>query len=323
MKILVCPLNWGLGHATRCIPLIRQWIENQHEVVIVADGHPLALLHNYFPTLRTIEYASYNFSYSKRKSQVGVMLISFPAILYGIIREHLWLKRLLKEEQFDRVVSDNRFGMWSKRIESVYITHQLRVKMPRGFGWLESVNVFLHRLFINCYDQCWIPDYEGVENLSGALSHALYLPSHCRYIGPLSRFQGFRETEACSETFDWVIVISGPEPQRTIFEAAMISKALQTGVKSLLVRGLPGNRETGQQQGNLTIVNHLTDTVLASAIIGCNRIFCRSGYSSIMDLHTLHCLNKAMFIPTPGQTEQEYLAEFHQSKTAEVSSRGC
>ena len=323
MKILVCPLNWGLGHATRCIPLIRQWVEDEHEVVIVADGHPLALLRDVFPELRTIRFSSYRISYSPGKSQVVAMLKSLPNIVYGIFREHLWLTKLLEKEHFDRVVSDNRFGMWSRRVESVYITHQLRVKMPRPFRWLEPLNVLLHRFLINRYSQCWIPDYEGPENLSGELSHGLKLPSHCLFIGPLSRFQGFREAETTTENYDWVMIISGPEPQRTLFEAAMTAKALEGAAKTLLVRGLPGSNEPQQQQGNLTIVNHLADVALASALIHCNHIFCRSGYSTLMDLHTLGCLHKAVLIPTPGQTEQEYLAGYHQKKTAEVSSRGC
>jgi predicted glycosyltransferase len=323
MKILVCPLNWGLGHATRCIPLIRQWVEDGHEVVIVADGHPLALLRDVFPELRTIRFSSYRISYSPGKSQVVAMLKSLPNIVYGIFREHLWLRKLLEKEHFDRVVSDNRFGMWSRRAESVYITHQLRVKMPRPFGWLEPLNVLLHRVFINRYTQCWIPDYEGPENLSAELSHGLKLPSHCRYIGPLSRFQGFREAETTTENYDWVMIISGPEPQRTLFEAAMTAKAHEGTAKTLLVRGLPGSNEPRQQSGNLTIVNHLADAALATALIHCSHIFCRSGYSTIMDLHALGCLHKAVFIPTPGQTEQEYLAGYYQKKTAEVSSRGC
>jgi hypothetical protein len=242
------------------------------------------------------------------------MLMSLPAILSGIIREHLWLKRLLKEEHFDRVVSDNRFGLWNRRVESVYITHQLRVKMPRNFGWLEPVNVLLHRVFINRYSQCWIPDYEGAENLSGDLSHSIKLASNCRYIGPLSRFQDLQKSEATFEMYDWVIIISGPEPQRTLFEAAMTAEAIRSGEKTLLVRGLPGSKDADRQYHNIYITNHLADDAFASVLIHSKKIFCRSGYSTLMDLDALDCLHKAVFIPTPGQTEQEYLAGYHQKK---------
>ncbi len=321
MKILVCPLNWGLGHATRCIPLINQWINEGHEIVIATDGNPLSLLIMQFPLLRKIEFSSYNIRYSSGKSQTGAMFISLPAIISGIINEHFWLKKLLRKEHFDRVVSDNRFGLWSKKTESIYITHQVRVKMPRELKWFEPVLAALHRLIINRYDYCYVPDYQGADNLSGELSHTSPLPTNVQFIGPLSRFKNLSLLEGKLD-YEQVIVVSGPEPQRTIFENEMTDMAIHSGLKTLLVRGLPASTEMPLSNNLLHKVNHLPDALFATVLMHCNTIYCRSGYSSIMDLEALNCLPKTIFIPTPGQTEQEYLAEYHAKKAAEEIPRG-
>lgn len=185
MKVLVCPLNWGLGHATRCVPLIQKLIHKGHEVVIAADGHPLHLLKEIFPHVRFIESASYKITYNKGKSQVTAMLRSIPTILIGIIKEHRWLKQLNKQEQFEQVISDNRFGLWNKHIHSIYMTHQLMIKMPPLLKLMEPIVWLCHRFLINRYDQCFVPDNQGENNLSGDLSHLYPLPQNVQFIGPL------------------------------------------------------------------------------------------------------------------------------------------
>lgn len=314
MKILVCPLNWGLGHATRCIPLIQHWIEQQHEVVVVADGHPMALLAMRFPQLRMIELPSYTIQYSRKNTQVSAILRSLPSILGGIFREHRWLKNFLRREHFDRVVSDNRFGMWHRHTESIYITHQLNIKMPTGWTFLEPLVAQLHRYVIEQYHVCYIPDYADSKNLSGELAHTLPLPSHARFIGPLSRFSGKRWTVYPSNV-ERVVIVSGPEPQRTLFEQEMLNDALHSGEKTLLIRGIPANKESHYHYNNVHMISHIDDQSLVNALSHCKKIYCRSGYSTLMDLDALQCLHKAILIPTPGQTEQEYLARYHQHNT--------
>jgi uncharacterized protein (TIGR00661 family) len=309
LRVLVCPLNWGLGHATRCVPLIRQYLNSGNEVVIAADGVSLEFLRTEFPELNTIFLPSYKIRYSKGKTQVWAMLRSLPAILYGIFSEHFWLKKLLKTEYFDLVVSDNRFGLWSKKTDCIYITHQLMVKMPKSLNWFEKPIWRFHRFFINKYNECLIPDFEGIENLSGDLSHKYPLPQNARFIGVLSRFSDIK-IEKSNKIFEIVAIISGPEPQRTIFEKQIISKYEKSENKTLVVCGLPQNKISATTKENLTIVPHLPDNELAAYLIAATKIISRSGYSTIMDLHALNCLGKAEFIPTPGQTEQEYLYEY-------------
>ncbi len=306
LRVLVSPLNWGLGHAARCVPLIRQYQKNGNEVVIAADGASLEFLRTEFPELHSIILPSYKIQYSKSKTQVWAMLKSLPAIIYGIYREHYWLKKLISSQHFDLVISDNRFGLWSNKTKCIYITHQLMVKMPKSMKWLEKPVWRFHRFFINNYNECWIPDFEGNENLSGDLSHKYPLPQNACFIRPLSRFSDIKVDKSV-KCFEIVAIISGPEPQRTIFEKQIISKYENSEQKTLIVCGLPQNKTAATTKGNLTIVPHLPDNELAAYLIAATKIISRSGYSTIMDLHALKCLQKAEFIPTPGQTEQEYL----------------
>lgn len=310
MKYLICPLNWGLGHATRCVPLIRKLLAEGHELVIASDGFPLELLRQEFPSIRFIEFQSYSVYYAAGKSQVGAMLFNFPNIISGIIHEHFWLKDLLHIEHFDRVISDNRFGMWNKRIHSIYMTHQLMVKMPENFKFLEPLVHRIHLQFIKYYDKCWIPDIAQNGGLSGDLSHKYLLPPNSKFIGILSRFQGL-ENVTPNTGFDVVAVISGVEPQRTLFEESLVERFRVSSSNILIVSGQPQSEKKERKIGNITLVSHLPDLELAAVLLGATKIISRSGYSTIMDLYALKCLKKAEFIPTPGQTEQEYLASIH------------
>jgi len=308
MKALIAPLNWGLGHATRCIPLIRKYLKEGHEVVIAADGAPAYLLNREFPEIRMLDSPSYPIRYSSSNSQVGAMLLNLPAIIKGIYNEHQWLNQLLEQEHFDCIISDNRFGLWNKTVRSVYISHQLMIRMPVWLRWLEPFAWLMHRSIIHCYDECLIPDLREKPNLSGILSHRYPIPRNARFIGPLSRFEGLTGIEAV-ET-GTLLMLSGPEPQRSMFEKELLLK-MGTFIKPIvMVRGLPDKSEV-PAYNNMTIYNHLNDRELASYIKGARQLICRSGYSTIMDLEALGCLQKAHFIPTPGQTEQEYLAEYH------------
>jgi len=310
MKVLVCPLNWGLGHATRCVPIIRKLVTEGHEVVIVGDGYPLAFLQQEFPSLRFIEFPSYEVYYAAGKSQIGIMIFNLPNIIKGIVHEYIWLRNILRKEHFDQVISDNRFGMWNKRVHSVYITHQLMVKMPQILKFLEPLAHRVHKTFIRRYDECWIPDRAENGGLSGDLAHKYPLPHNAKFIGSLSRFQGMANTVANTD-FEVVAVISGLEPQRTILEDNLLLKYKNKPEKMLIVRGQPQAQICERRVGNITLVSHLSDLELSAVLLGAKKIICRSGYSSIMDLDALKCLHKAELIPTPGQTEQEYLYLIH------------
>ena len=318
-RVLVAPLNWGLGHATRCVPIIRGLLAEGHEVVIAADGYPLRFLRQEFPHLEWVEFEGLKVEYSNGQSQVGAMLRQVPSFLRGIWREHKELKRIVEAYDIDVVVSDNRFGLWCKGVHSVYVTHQLMVKMPRGLEWMEWAVWLLHRWFIGHYDECWVPDVEGEDNLSGDLSHKYPILKNTKFIGPLSRFsaEGVEwedvrvEAEALGlkERYDVVAVISGPEPHRSNLELEIAS--IHNYDKTLLIiQGLPADDlRLAEHKDGVDYIPHLPTGLLQWYMQEAKEIVCRSGYSSIMDLYTIG--RKAHLIPTPGQTEQIYLAEIH------------
>lgn len=313
MKVLICPLNWGLGHATRCIPIIQDYLLRGAEVVIATDGHPEALLRQEFPHLRFLHLPSYNIRYHKGNSQILAMLMSLPKIFRGILRERFWINQMMKTEKFDIILADNRFGLWHKDAETFYITHQLMIKMPKGLSGAEVFVWLGHRFFIQKYNHCLIPDYEGIENLSGDLSHKYPLPLHAQFIGPLSRFSN--QTATTESPYRTVGLISGPEPTRSIFENFITEKLSKHPNKSLILRGLPSETENLPNISNLQFLNHVNTEEMANILIGAEKIYCRSGYTTIMDLEALKCLHKAEFFPTPGQTEQVYLATLHNKNS--------
>ena len=335
-RVLVAPLNWGLGHATRCVPIIRGLLAEGYEVVIAADGYPLRFLRREFPHLGWVEFEGLKVKYADGESQVGAMLRQLPSFLRGIWREHKELKRIVERYEIDVVVSDNRFGLWCKDVHSVYMTHQLMVKMPRGLKWMEWAVWRLHRWFIGHYDECWVPDVEGEDNLSGDLSHKYPLLKNTKFIGPLSRFSTEKvgweqvrvEAEALGlkERYDVVAVLSGPEPHRTNLEKQITDNGLQIidyrlqitdnglqitdGSSFLIIQGLPADDlRLAEHKDGVDYIPHLPTELLQWYMQEAREIVCRSGYSSIMDLHTIG--RKAHLIPTPGQTEQIYLAEIH------------
>ncbi len=313
MKILVCPLNWGLGHATRCVPIIRNYLANGHDVTIAADGFPLQFLKLTFPNLRILELPSYSVRYSAKNTQVAAMLRNLPFIIKGIYKEHQWLKKLLKTETFNLVISDNRFGLWTKQVECIYMTHQLMIKMPTALKVLEPAVWWLHRQIINQYNKCWIPDFEQNSGLSGDLAHKYPLPKNAQFIGIQTRFTASDSTFN-NKSYDVVAIVSGIEPQRTLFENQLRKRFEKSDEKILIVCGKPTENLNKQEFENITLVSHLPDGELAIYLTGAKKIIARSGYSTIMDLNALNCLQKTEFIPTPGQTEQEYLAQFINSR---------
>ncbi|NOZ47806.1 MAG: glycosyltransferase [Chlorobi bacterium] len=308
--VLVCPLDWGLGHASRMIPVINKLLNNKNKVIIAADNLPYNLLKDEFPGLQFIRFPSYKIKYSGNKSQAIKILVQIPRIKLSIWKEHRQLKRIISKNKIEVVISDNRFGCWNKKVKSVYVTHQVMVKMPKGLKFLEFIGYLIHKWFINKYDECWIPDWEGVDNLSGDLSHKYKVPDNAGFVGPLSRFERVK-IEKTEHKFDVVCILSGPEPQRTFFEEILITIFLQSNDNVLIVQGLPG-KNVKPDKRNITFANHLPTSELASVIVNSKNIICRSGYSSIMDLVTLN--KNAVLVPTPGQTEQEYLGKIMHHK---------
>jgi len=308
-RILIAPLDWGLGHATRCIPIIKELQQRQIEVIIAADGAIATLLQREFPEIKIIPLKGYNISYGKRKNLFLLKIISqLPKIWKAIQHERYWLNDMIALHKIEAVISDNRLGFCSKKVPSFFITHQLQIKS--GSFFLDKIIRHFNYYFINQFDECWIPDVESADNYAGTLSHPKVFPKiPIKYIGPLSRFK--KSTQ--EKKYKIAIVLSGPEPQRTIFENNIINQLKDVNVSIVLVRGLPNETQqlslTNQQ---VILHNYLDAAELSDLVQQSEIVIARSGYSTIMDLVAIG--QQAILVPTPGQTEQEYLAKYLSEK---------
>ncbi len=307
-RIFLSPLDWGLGHATRCIPIIKALLELDCEVLIGADKASYILLKKEFPALEFIRIQGYEIKYSRKIEGFYLkMLAQFPRIITVIRRENRQLQQIIKKYKIDAVISDNRFGLHSRLVPCIYITHQIHIKTGSFIG--DQIASRIHRSIIRKFSVTWIPDYK-LNGLAGELSHPKKIPKNTIYLGALSRFSPITSKE---KIYDVLISLSGPEPQRTIFEQTILTQCDQINGKILLVRGLPGTSEKlPHQHGNLIAVNHLSAQELNIALAQSDIVIARSGYTTIMDLAKLN--KKAILIPTPGQTEQEYLAKYLMEK---------
>jgi predicted glycosyltransferase len=325
-RILFCSLNWGLGHASRDIPLIHKLTGRGYEVIIATDGQALEMLKGEFPDLETIRFRSYvNITYSRfLPAWLKIFLLS-PLLVFEILTEHFRLKKIIREKGADLIISDNRYGLLHSRIPSILITHQLNPRLPRFLKFMELPVAGIFRVMIKQFNLCWVPDFPGDDNLSGDLSHKYTLPQNIVFIGPLSRFMQANNTPASILTDldsnlpkpELLILISGPEPQRSKLENIFLSQISGLNLQTLILRGLPGETTSRNSGPDCTICNHLPSDQIKGLIEDARFIICRGGYTGIMDLVTLG--KPALIIPTPGQTEQEYLAGYLSQKGILIS----
>jgi len=309
-KILFCVLNWGLGHATRSEPLIRRLLSEGKEVHLASDGNALLYLRERFPDLVFYEYPSYNIRYAR--SGTGTLLklaLQMLPALRTREREQRLTEELCRQQRFTHVYSDGRFGAFSRRSPSVYITHQLCPQAGNSF--FDSLAARMHARIMNRFSEVWVPDYaEEERSLAGALSRPNpYLRVPVRYIGPLSRLD---KVQAEPFVYDAMAVLSGPEPQRSLLEEKLLKQmaALPQYDFCLLrgVKGLPLLHPANVYLYGMAGPGELQKAAARSALI-----ICRCGYSGIMDLHAMG-ISKAVLLPTPGQGEQLYLGRYLQGK---------
>jgi uncharacterized protein (TIGR00661 family) len=314
LKVLVCPLDWGIGHATRCVPVIRKFIESGDEVIIAADGRPYEFLKKEFPECRFLRLRGVRITYTNRGGFLLKILALFPYLLRGYFCERRDLKKLIREENPAIIVSDNRYGIRNPGRFCIFITHQLRIILPPPVRFLSGFVNYLIVRQVSKFDECWIPDFELHNGLAGQLSHPPAFPGNAHYIGTLSRFSvpaGLRDIPLPLD-YDIMVALSGPEPQRTLLEEMVFKQLKNSGLSGIIVRGLTESTETWDLTDKIRVFSHLETEMMKALIQRSHIVICRSGYSSLMDLVTLG--KNAILIPTPGQTEQEYLARYLMEK---------
>ena len=340
ISVLVAPLDWGLGHATRCVPIINELIQQGARVIIAANPGQNTLLKSEFPQIEYIETEGYNIRYKGGIFLKWGLLFRLPSILKQIKRENRWLDDILQHHHIDAVISDNRYGLFNKTCASIFITHQLQIQSGLGTSFAVLKNselrdhvsrrpIFVGRwslavgrwadrkllewnyAHIRKFSSCWIPDLDGELSVAGLLSHPAKLPSiPVKYIGILSRFS---ISEKKIQKNSLLILLSGPEPQRTEFENSLFGQLANTTIHAVVVRGLPGSDlPIPHIREGVQIWNHLPSNALNKLLNDSEYIIARSGYSTIMDL--LAVKKNAILVPTPGQTEQEYLGHYLHEK---------
>lgn len=298
-QILIAPLDWGLGHATRCIPIIKYLLRMGINVHLASNGNALKILQLEFPDLETVHLPAYNAKYYRPLPFMLGIFFQLPKFLLAIFREKKIIRSYCKKNKIEATISDNRYGCRSNDVHSIFIGHQMNILMPPYLTLLQPLVNFFNWNLIQKFDEIWIPD-DPKFDFTGIMTNPS--PAGARKIGLLSRF-----TKTESETvYDLAIILSGPEPQRTRLEKKILEQLKRESVRSILVRGLPKDTRAIETPGHVQCINYLDADSLQQVIAASDLVICRSGYSSVMDLAVMS--KKAAFIPTPGQTEQEYLA---------------
>jgi uncharacterized protein (TIGR00661 family) len=311
LRVLVAPLDWGLGHTTRCIPVIYELLKLGCKVSLAGNEAQKALLNREFTRLPFLQLKGYEMRYGKGKFRSMIrLLFKAPSVFRAIANENNWLAQAIREHQFDVVISDNRFGLYHPSIPCYFITHQLQVKSPFG-NWTEGILRKMNYHYINRFSECWIPDFANDPNLAGDLSHPSRFPKiPCHFIGALSRFKSTHSNEDKDHLF---ISLSGPEPQRSIFENLIVRDIAHYEGTACIVRGLPDEGKLIPSTNSIRFYNHLSSEDFKKELSKAEWVISRSGYSTIMDIAAMR--KKSIMIPTPGQTEQEYLASYlHQKR---------
>ena len=299
------------------MPIIHDCIEKGHTVTIAADGAQKKLLQYYFPSNTYVTIPKYNIRYSKKAWWLPVIIFfQLPKIAIAIYKEHRWLQ--LHATAFDQVISDNRYGLYNTQLKTTFISHQLLVKAP--FKWAEKMIQQLQYFFINKFSECWVPDTQDYPGFAADLSHPNVMPKiPVTYIGALSQFSVLQNTSstALQKKYKFCFLLSGPEPQRTVLQNIIESGAARLHEPSILIEGRPSDLPNHYQiKESLTKLRYARGQDLLDIIMQSEYIVCRSGYSTLMELLPLH--KKMILIPTPGQTEQVYLAQSLASRQMAV-----
>ncbi len=300
-KVLIAPLNWGLGHATRCIPIINHLLEAQCNVTIATDKEALNLLRLEFPRLAFVELPAYMVHY-KHRSLAFNILSQFPKFAKIFRAEKKRIDRLQEKEKFDLIISDCRYGIRSKNAKNILITHQLNLQFDNKL--VRALSNAANSFFIKKFDEVWVPDFKD-HRLSGALSKNKDLVN-VKFLGGLSRFT----KQDMDLIFDVCVVLSGPEPKRTILESKLLD--ILSKRKDLNIAFVCGTQKEAAPpySPNLTMHNFLESKKLNQLLNASKLVLSRTGYTTLMDLSALS--KKAILIPTPGQSEQEYLGKWHK-----------
>ena len=311
LTVLIAPLDWGMGHVTRCIPIIQYFIKNDFLVIVAVNQVQEKIIVEEKLQVEVVFLKGYQIQYSSNKLLTYIRIFfQIPKILQAIRYEKKWLHNFCINRKIDLIISDNRYGFYHQNIHSVFITHQLQILTGTNFGnWvLQKINYY----FINKFNECWIPDSKDERtSIAGKLSHPKNLPLiPIQYLGLLTRFEN---KDVDIEKRFVLIILSGPEPQRTLLEMKILRELETVKNKIVFIRGVLSDKKIELNNSLVTVINFANSSQIEKLVSTAEFVICRSGYSSLMDY--LFLKKKMLLIPTPGQTEQEYLSKYLQDKS--------
>lgn len=314
-KVFVCPLSWGLGHATRCIPIVEALQKLGAEVILSGNGASGVLLQKRFPELPFLELPFHEVKLHGHLPAWLSVTYQLPRLMYDLLLEKKVAHKVASEYNVDIIISDNRYMLHSTAVTSVLITHQLHIMLPFLFKPIEPLLTLIVRALASPFQQIWVPDFKGKESISGALSHGwLCRKKGVSYIGPLTRFRQPLPPNR-TEPGKVVAIISGPEPSRSTIQKEL---ARQAAANDILLTMICGNPQSSmvEKNGSVTLFSHLPDDELVKELASAEVIITSAGYSTVMDLWALNC--HAVLLPFPGQTEQRYLARYLTARGAHL-----
>lgn len=302
-RVLLAVLDWGLGHATRCVPVVHALSEKGAEVVLAGSGRSLDYLKGRFPEVEAFEIPDREVRYNPRGAAAAIWRRAFAQPILND-RQRKFLSEEARYRRVTHIISDNVYGAYSPVLPSVLITHQLGPKAPAMQGMAHRI---LAR-WMNRFDAVWIPDEEGDDSLSGDLAFNRHYEGEVEWIGRLSRFGRGREA-LCN--ISATALLSGPEPQRSIFEERVVEVFRDIPGRKVVIRGrtdLP-KPDWGE---DIECMDFADGVDLRNVLRRSSVVLSRSGFSTLCDLMALGC--RACVVPTPGQSEQEYLADRVRAK---------
>ena len=304
-------LNMGLGHASRSLPLIRELLLRGWKVLIGSNGRALSFLRGEVPQAEFVETPSYAIRYSKRGWFAIKLFLQMPRVFGKVWEERRFIKKLVKSRPIDLIISDQCYGMYHRGIPSFFISHQIVFEVPRQVQWLKAILARMNAYYHYRFKEVWIPDLADPSGERGVLSGELSRagdPARYRFIGLLSSVVR-REV---ARDIDLFVTVSGPEPQRTLLEELIMGQIRNISGQKVVVLGKPESSEAVVDEPGLKVYSHLSRDKMQDILNRSRMVVSRSGYSTLMELVELGI--PALFIPTPGQTEQEYLGELLREK---------
>ncbi|NEN22955.1 hypothetical protein G3O08_05510 [Cryomorpha ignava] len=302
-RVLIAVLNWGLGHASRSVPIIDAVVRYGADVVIASNGATKTFLEQRFQHINVLEIPDKEINYGKSGAAVGLLKRSFQQQKINN-EQYAWLTRNAEDLGITHIISDNLYGVNNPVIPSAIITHQIGIVSPFFKSQFDKhLAVWLKK-----FDEVWIPDEPGELSLAGKMLDNKFFDGKTFYLGHISRF---RKLPGIEKDIDHLVILSGPEPQRTFLERKIAKKLEKLPGRHIIVRGRIDS-DVVPPSTKIEYHSFLHEKQLELFIARAKMVICRSGYTSILDMVRMDA--NACFIPTPQQPEQKYLAKRMKEK---------